>query len=171
MYFSPLILAFTIFISFALFTVIFSYKIPQKQFPLFKLLSSLLNRTLATFFYFMFFSHYGIWSSQRSIFFSKIAEVIYCPHHGLWAGCIIFVNLYVFIFSLIICRRATYFTDSEMIKYYQTMCGWNSKTMKTKIQNYVRNYASYTMLKNHFLWLCWDVTRTSKENSQLQLAY
>ena len=38
-----------------------------------------------------------------------------------------------------ICRRATYLTDSEMIEYYQKMCGWNSKSAKTK--NYVTNYA------------------------------
>ena len=31
-----------------------------------------------------------------------------------------------------ICRRATYFTDSEMIEYYQNMCNWNSKSRKTR---------------------------------------
>ena len=25
-----------------------------------------------------------------------------------------------------ICRRATYLTDLEMIEYYQKMCDWNS---------------------------------------------
>ena len=47
-------------------------------------------------------------------------------------------------------RRVTYFIDLEMIEYYQKTCGWNSKSMKTK--NYIRNYARYTMLKNHLLW-------------------
>ena len=36
-----------------------------------------------------------------------------------------------------ICRRTTYFTDSEMIEYYQKRSGWNYKSMKTK--NYVYN--------------------------------
>ena len=48
-----------------------------------------------------------------------------------------------------ICNRATYFTDSEIIEYYQEMCGWNSKSPKTK--NDVTNYARYTTLKNSFL--------------------
>ena len=48
-------------------------------------------------------------------------------------------------------RRATYFTDSEMFKYYQKTCGWNRKSKKAK--NYVRNYTRYTMLKNHFMLL------------------
>ena len=30
------------------------------------------------------------------------------------------------------CRRSTYFTDSEMIEYYQKTCGWSSKSTKTK---------------------------------------
>ena len=49
-----------------------------------------------------------------------------------------------------ICGRATYFTDSEMIKYYQKACDWNSKSTKTK--NDVINYARYIMLKNQLLW-------------------
>ena len=44
-----------------------------------------------------------------------------------------------------ICRRVTYFTDLEMIEYYQKMCSWNSQSMKTK--KYAKNYARYTMLK------------------------
>ena len=44
-----------------------------------------------------------------------------------------------------ICRRVTYFTDSEMIEYYKKTCDWNSKSMETK--NYIRNYARYAMLK------------------------
>ena len=48
-----------------------------------------------------------------------------------------------------ICRTATYFTDLEMIEYYQKMCSWNSKSLKTK--NYVTNYARYTMLNKKFL--------------------
>ena len=48
-----------------------------------------------------------------------------------------------------ICRRATYFTDLEMIKYYQKMCGWNDMFLKTK--TYAANYARYTMLKKSFL--------------------
>ena len=49
---------------------------------------------------------------------------------------------FVIILSLMqvtICKRVTYFTDSEMIEYYQKTCGWNSKSPKTK--NYVTNYA------------------------------
>ena len=59
---------------------------------------------------------------------------------------------FVIIFSLMyvtICKRATYFTDLEMIEYYQKMRGWNSKSPKTK--SYVTNYARYTMLKKSFL--------------------
>ena len=44
--------------------------------------------------------------------------------------------------------------------------------MKTK--NYLINYARYTMLKNHFLWLKlghMTVLRISKKKSVLQLAY
>ena len=43
-----------------------------------------------------------------------------------------------------------------------------------KLKNYVINYARYIMLKNHFLWFALEhvtVIRTSKENSDLQLAY
>ena len=54
---------------------------------------------------------------------------------------------------MMICRRVTHFTDSEMVKYYQKTWGSNSKSAKTK--NYITNYARYTMLKNHGLW--WDV--------------
>ena len=39
-----------------------------------------------------------------------------------------------------------FFTDSEMIKYYQKMYGQNSRSTKTKN---VKNYAKYTMIKNH----------------------
>ena len=49
-----------------------------------------------------------------------------------------------------ICTRATYYTDLEMIEHYQKTCDWNSKSTKTK--NYVTNYSRYTMLKI-FLWL------------------
>lgn len=66
--------------------------------------------------------------------------------HNFWS--------FLFIFSLIlvtiIYRRATHFTDSEMIGYYQKKCGWNSKSTKTK--KYVTIYARFTMLENHFLW-------------------
>ena len=44
-----------------------------------------------------------------------------------------------------ICRRTTYFIDSEMIGYHQKTCGWNRKSMKSK--DYVRNYA-----RTHYLW-------------------
>ena len=60
-------------------------------------------------------------------------------------------------------KRVTYFTDSEMIEYYQKTCGRNSKSTKTK--SYVRNYARYTMLKNHLLWFmlgCMTVMRLQK---------
>ena len=73
---------------------------------------------------------------------------------------------------MMLCRRATYFTDSEMIEYYQKMCGWNSKSAKTK--NDVKSYARYPMLKNHFLWFalgCMTVMRIPTQNSDLQLAY
>ena len=49
----------------------------------------------------------------------------------------------------------TYFTDLEMIEYYQKTCGWNSKSSKTK--DYVRNYARYTKLKIISSGLRWDV--------------
>ena len=83
---------------------------------------------------------------------SKMAQAIYCLPWGFWAGCIIFVILQLYFLNVShhICRRATYFTDSEIIKYFGKMCGWNSKSMKTK--NYVRNYARYNTLKNHFVW-------------------
>ena len=45
---------------------------------------------------------------------------------------------------MMICRRATYSTDSETIQYLQKTSGSNSKSIKTK--NYVRNYARYTTL-------------------------
>ena len=66
----------------------------------------------------------------------------------------------------------TYFIDLEMIEYYQKMCCWNSKSLKTK--NYVTNYARYAMLKNHFLWFMlghMTVMRIWEQNSDLQLAY
>ena len=44
-----------------------------------------------------------------------------------------------------ICRRVTYFADSEMIKCYQKTCGRNSKSTKNK--KYGRNYARCTTLK------------------------
>ena len=64
-----------------------------------------------------------------------------------------------------ICRRATYFTDLEMIEYYQKTCGWNSKSVKTK--KYVKNYTRYTMLKTNSLCftigsIYGTVTRTSQ---------
>ena len=49
-----------------------------------------------------------------------------------------------------ICRRVTYFTDSEMIEYYQKTCGWNSKS--AKIKDYITNNTRYTTLKNDFSW-------------------
>ena len=42
------------------------------------------------------------------------------------------------------------------------------------LQNTVRNYAKYTILKNNISWFalgCMTVTRISKEDSDLQLAY
>ena len=33
---------------------------------------------------------------------------------------------------MILCRRATDFTDLEMIEYYQKTCSWNTKSTKTK---------------------------------------
>ena len=51
---------------------------------------------------------------------------------------------------MMICRRATYSTDSEMIEYYQKTWGRNSKSTKNK--NYVTNYARCTTLKNELLW-------------------
>ena len=48
-----------------------------------------------------------------------------------------------------ICRRVIYFTDLKMIEYYQKTCGGNNKS--TKPENYIKNYARYTMLKNHLL--------------------
>ena len=59
--------------------------------------------------------------------------------------------------------RATYFTDLEMVEYYQKICSWNSKSTTNK--NYRRNYARCTTLKNHFLWFmlgCMTVVNISK---------
>ena len=53
-----------------------------------------------------------------------------------------------------ICRRATYFTDSEVIGYYPKYIQLNRRLMKTK--NHVRNYVRGTMLKNNFLWFTLD---------------
>ena len=47
------------------------------------------------------------------------------------------------------------FTDLERTEYYQKLCSWNSKSTKTKIQNYARNYTRYMPLKSHFLWFTW----------------
>ena len=52
--------------------------------------------------------------------------------------------------EMMICRRLTYFTDLEIIEYYQKTCNWNNTS--TKIKNYVISYARYTTLKNHSLW-------------------
>ena len=71
-----------------------------------------------------------------------------------------------------ICEKAIYFTDLEMIKYYQKTCSSNSKFKKTK--NYVTNYARCTTLKKYFLWFTlghMTVMRISKLNSDLQLVY
>ena len=59
-----------------------------------------------------------------------------------------------------ICRRATYFTDSEIIENFQKTCGWNSKSMKTI--KYVRNYTRYTMLKVVSYGLCWSTVSILK---------
>ena len=58
-------------------------------------------------------------------------------------------GLYNFCNYVTTCKRATYFTDSELTGYYQKTCGWNSKSQKTK--NYITNYARYTTLKKSFL--------------------
>ena len=68
-----------------------------------------------------------------------------------------------------ICRRVTYFTDSEIIEYYQKTCSWNSKPAKTK--NYITNYARYTMLKKSFLMVYVGTYDCYENNSDLQLAY
>ena len=76
---------------------------------------------------------------------------------------------FVIILSLMkvtICKRVTYFTDSEMIEYYQKMCGWNSKSPKTK--NFVTNYTRYTMLKKSFL-MVYVGTCHCCENSKTKL--
>ena len=59
----------------------------------------------------------------------------------------------------------TYFTDSEIIEYYQKMFGWNSKSTKTK--NYVKNDARYTMLENLILFTLGHMTvmRISKKKT------
>ena len=66
-------------------------------------------------------------------------------------------------------RRATYFTDSEMIEYYQKPRGWNSKPTKTK--NCVTNYTGHAKLKNHFLWFILEcmAVKTMICNSILKL--
>ena len=57
----------------------------------------------------------------------------------------------------------TYFTDSEIIEYYQKMFGWNSKSTKTK--NHLKNDARYTMLENLILFMLGHMTvmRISKK--------
>ena len=44
-----------------------------------------------------------------------------------------------------ICRRATYFTDSEILHVAEIASQWRLKT-------YLKNHTGCTMLKNHFLW-------------------
>ena len=68
-----------------------------------------------------------------------------------------------------ICGRATYFTGSEMINYYQNTCGSNSKSTKTK--NYVRNYARYIMLKSHSYGLHWDIWLLWEYQSKTDLQF
>ena len=70
-----------------------------------------------------------------------------------------------------ICRRATYFPDSEMIEHYQKTCSWNSKSKKTK--KYVTNCARY-IPKKSFLKVyvrMHDCYENIKIKSDLQLAY
>ena len=67
---------------------------------------------------------------------------------GLYNFCT-FVIIFSLLLVTMICRRVTYFTDLEMIEYYQKTCSCNSKSKKTK--NYLRNYSRYTTLKNNFL--------------------
>ena len=76
---------------------------------------------------------------------------------GLYNFCnfvIIFCD-YSYIKLKMICEKAIYFTDSEMVKYYQKTCSSNSKFKKTK--NYVTNYARCTTLKNISYGLHWDI--------------
>ena len=56
-----------------------------------------------------------------------------------------FCNFVIYIFF-----EEWHFTDSEMIEYYQKMCGWSSKSTKTK--NCSKLHQIY-YAKNHFLWL------------------
>ena len=68
-------------------------------------------------------------------------------------------------------KRATYFTDSEMIKYYQKTCGWNSKCTKTR--KHITNNTRYTTLKINFYGFNWDVwlLQEYQRNTDLQLAH
>ena len=108
---------------------------------------------------------------QTGFFTNNAVDLL--PTLGFLGGLYNFCN-FVIIFSLIksqwYVEVATYFTDLEMIQYYQKTYGWNKST---KTKNYVINYARYTTLKNHFLWFMLGrvtVMRISKWNSDLQLA-
>ena len=57
-------------------------------------------------------------------------------------------------FAIYIFFEEWHFADSEMIEYYQKMCGWSSKFTKTK--NSVANCTRYTMLKIISYGFCWD---------------
>ena len=83
---------------------------------------------------------------QQGFFTNSVADLL--PTLDLLGGLYTFCNL-VIMFSLMqitmTCKKVSYFTDLEMVKYYQKRCGWNSKSSKTN--DYVRNYARYTKLK------------------------
>ena len=86
---------------------------------------------------------------QRGFFTKSTSGLL--PTLGFLGKLYNFCN-FVIIFSLMcvtICRSKGIFTDLEMIKYYQKMCGWNRSLWKLKLRNKLRQIQ---YVKNHFLW-------------------
>ena len=70
---------------------------------------------------------------QRGFFTNSVGDLL--PALGFLGGLYNFCN-FVIIFSLMksgwYVELATYFTDLEMIEYYQKTCGWNRSLQKLK---------------------------------------
>ena len=65
-----------------------------------------------------------------------------------------------------ICKRATYFKDSEMIEYYQKTCGLKSKSRKT--ENYVKKLRQIHYAEKTFL-MVYVATYDCYENIKIKL--
>ena len=88
---------------------------------------------------------------QRGFFKNSAGDLL--PTQGFWVSCIVFLilQLYFNVSHKRYDKKATYFTDWEMIDYYQKTC--DQKSIKcTKAKNYATVYVRYTTLKNSFSW-------------------